>query len=92
MTHDQFTYWLQGFVEMNDGKPPTGKQWHMITEHLKLCFVKLTPAVGGGPWPNLNHVPIGPYKPYENSMPKTMFPAEFIPHGGFVGNKGGGGC
>lgn len=92
MNHDQFVYWLQGFVEMNGGKSPTKQQWQIIQDHLKLCFVKLTPAVGGGPRPDLNCVPIGPYKPYENSMPATMFPAEFIPHGGFVRNSGGGAC
>ncbi len=49
MNHDQFTYWLQGFVEMNGGKEPTKQQWQMIKDHLKLCFNKVTPpyAVGG---------------------------------------------
>jgi hypothetical protein len=43
MNHDQFVYWLQGFVEMNGGKQPTKEQWKMITDHLKLCFNKVTP-------------------------------------------------
>lgn len=42
MNHDQFTYWLQGFVEMNGGKEPTKAQWQMIKDHLQLCFVKVT--------------------------------------------------
>lgn len=44
MNHDQFIYWLQGFVEMNGGKQPTEEQWKMITDHLKLCFNKVTPT------------------------------------------------
>lgn len=43
MTPDQFTYWLQGFVEMNGGKAPTKQQWQIIKDHLKLCFNKVTP-------------------------------------------------
>ena len=43
MNHDQFAYWLQGFVEMNGGKEPTKAQWKMIKDHLQLCFKKMTP-------------------------------------------------
>lgn len=43
MTPDQFTYWLQGFVETNGGKAPTKQQWQIIKDHLKLCFNKVTP-------------------------------------------------
>ena len=42
MNHDQFTYWLQGFVEMNGGAKPNDWQWQMIRDHLQLCFVKVT--------------------------------------------------
>lgn len=42
MNHDQFAYWLQGFVEMNGGKEPTKAQWKMIKDHLQLCFWKTT--------------------------------------------------
>ena len=45
MNHDQFTYWLQGFVEMNGGKEPTKAQWQMIKDHLQLCFIKMTPPL-----------------------------------------------
>ena len=44
MNTDQFTYWLQGFVEMNEGSEPTKQQWQIIKDHLKLCFNKVTPA------------------------------------------------
>ena len=43
MNNTEFTYWLQGFVEMNGGKEPTKEQWRMIKDHLQLCFRKLTP-------------------------------------------------
>ena len=42
MTAEQFTYWLQGFVELTDGTPPTREQWHQIEEHLQLVFTKVT--------------------------------------------------
>jgi len=45
MNQDQFTYWLQGFVEMNGGREPTKEQWKMIKDHLQLCFKKLTPPL-----------------------------------------------
>ena len=45
MNNDQFTYWLQGFVQMNDGKEPTKEQWQMIKDHLQLCFRKMTPPI-----------------------------------------------
>ena len=58
MTAEQFTYWLQGFVELSDGTPPTKDQWSRIEEHLQLVFTKVTgpsklpvPPIGvfGGP-------------------------------------------
>lgn len=47
MTPEQFVYWLQGFVEVNEGELENGhitpKQWQMITDHLKEVFRKETP-------------------------------------------------
>lgn len=31
-------YWVQGFVEVSGGAPPTAEQWNVIKEHLNLCF------------------------------------------------------
>jgi len=45
MTPEQFTYWLQGFAELNEGTPPTPEQWKSINDHLKTVFVKVTPPV-----------------------------------------------
>lgn len=42
MTPEQFSYWLQGFVEMNGGKMPTEGQWKAIQEHLATVFKKVT--------------------------------------------------
>ena len=39
---EQFTYWLQGFVE-NGGARPSERQWASIKDHLKLVFEKETP-------------------------------------------------
>ena len=63
MNNDQFTYWLQGFVEMNGGKEPTKQQWQMIKDHLKLCFNKVTPTYPSNPLDNYRQ--IGPYKTFE---------------------------
>lgn len=45
MTAEQFTYWLQGFSELNDGETPTPAQWSSIQDHLKLVFTKVTPPI-----------------------------------------------
>lgn len=50
MTSDQFTYWLQGFVEMNNGNMPNSWQWQMIKDHLQLCFNKVTPPYQQPPY------------------------------------------
>lgn len=49
MSPEQFAYWLQGFVELNKGAPPTPEQWTSITEHLGTVFKKVTPPVGVKP-------------------------------------------
>ena len=45
MTPEQFTYWLQGFVELGKGAAPTAEQWKSIQEHLATVFKKVTPPV-----------------------------------------------
>lgn len=42
MTPEQFCYWLQGYSEISD-ESPTGDQWTIIQDHLKLVFEKVTP-------------------------------------------------
>lgn len=78
MTPDQFTYWLQGHVELLDSdKPPTKKQWKIIKDHLKLVFDKQTPDRTNwpiNPLPELPN-PFGP--PYE----VTCGPGLTIPNG-----------
>jgi hypothetical protein len=49
MTPEQFTYWLQGFVELGKGTAPTAEQWKSIQEHLSTVFQKVTPPVGETP-------------------------------------------
>lgn len=48
MTADQFTYWLNGFVELTEGQPPSLKQWQVIRDHLALVFTKVTPSYNYG--------------------------------------------
>ena len=42
MTAENFTYWLQGFAEINK-QAPTEEQWKIIKDHLQLVFKKETP-------------------------------------------------
>jgi hypothetical protein len=42
MTAEQFTYWLQGFAELQ-AAPPSAEQWQAIRDHLALVFSKVTP-------------------------------------------------
>lgn len=42
MTAQQFAYWLQGFVELQETTVPSKQQWNMIKEHLQLVFTKKT--------------------------------------------------
>jgi len=44
MTPEQFTYWLQGFVELNK-TIPTEEQWKSIKDHLSVVFTKVTPPM-----------------------------------------------
>lgn len=43
MLPEQFTYWLQGFVEVNGEREITEQQWKIIKDHLKTVFKKVTP-------------------------------------------------
>lgn len=43
MTAEQFTYWLQGFLETADPKSIDEKQTKIIKDHLALVFTKVTP-------------------------------------------------
>lgn len=48
MTPENFAYWLQGYVELTDGKLPDKKTWKHIIDHLNLLFKKETPLYSGG--------------------------------------------
>ena len=43
MTAEQFTYWLQGFIEINDPKTIEEKETQIIKDHLATVFKKVTP-------------------------------------------------
>lgn len=96
MNYDQFTYWLQGFVEINNGQYPSPAQWQIIKDHLKLCFNKVTPT-----YPQLDPYRINPIQPpfkvtctsypfdYANL---NKYPRDAGKGGGIKRNGGGGGC
>jgi len=43
MNPEQFTYWLQGFMEVENPKQMTVRQTQIIKDHLALVFNKKTP-------------------------------------------------
>jgi len=43
MTPEQFCYWLQGKMEIDDPKLLSEKEVRIIKEHLQLVFTKETP-------------------------------------------------
>lgn len=43
MNSETFTFWLQGFVELQESDSISDKQWLIIKDHLKLVFDKKTP-------------------------------------------------
>lgn len=72
MSSENFTFWLQGFVELNGGAMPTELQWKMIQDHLALVFHKVTPTypeyvplpTSTPPWSNPYEITCGvPQKP-----------------------------
>ena len=44
LTPEQFCYWLQGFMEMQDPKELDSTQTQIIKDHLNEVFDKVTPA------------------------------------------------
>jgi hypothetical protein len=44
MTAEQFTYWLQGFMEINEPETLGVRETQIIKDHLKLVFDKQTPV------------------------------------------------
>lgn len=66
MTPEQFTYWLQGFVEIREKQEVglTEREWDIIKDHLKTVFHKVTPNYTpnitpngtGTPWTQPNQI------------------------------------
>ena len=44
MTAEQFTYWLQGYFEINDPERISPMETKIIKDHLALVFKKETPT------------------------------------------------
>ena len=57
MTPEQFTYWLQGFVELSGiGDEIDSRKWVSIKDHLQTVFNKETPTYTKYP-PNVTTTP-----------------------------------
>ena len=75
MTQEQFIYWLQGFMEINDPDRIGPKETQIIKDHLALVFKKETPTrVGTGYGvPNKTEIVTNPYeKGYPTTNPYTV--------------------
>lgn len=83
MTAEQFTYWLQGFMEINDPETLGVRETQIIKDHLKLVFDKQTPDRSPGlfdptiplppkQWPTTNLCPGITYYPDPKAPPYTI--------------------
>lgn len=61
MTPHDFTYWLQGFAELNQA-PPTAEQWQAIRDHLATVFNKVTPMIPATMFPGPAGTPLRPLR------------------------------
>ena len=64
MTAEQFVYWLQGFMEINDPDRIGPKETQIIKDHLALVFKKETPTrIGTGYGvPNKTEIVTNPFE------------------------------
>lgn len=77
MTPEQFTYWLQGFVEIRETEKVglTEREWDIIKDHLKTVFNKVTPY---RPHPSdITNVP-GKINPFDTGTPPWNNPSTTI--------------
>lgn len=44
MTTEQFTYWLQGFLELSENKTMNERQLKIVKDHIALVLKKETPT------------------------------------------------
>lgn len=64
MTAEQFTYWLQGFMEINDPETLNKRETQIIKDHLALVFQKETPTRVEIPidFPNKTEIVTNPFE------------------------------
>ena len=75
MTQEQFIYWLQGFMEINNPDRIGPMETQIIKDHLALVFKKETPTrIGTGYGvPNKTEIVTNPYeKGYPTANPYTV--------------------
>lgn len=67
MTAEQFTYWLQGFMELTSMNHLSTTQFQIVKDHLDLVFEKQTPN-------RLTKIPTQPYITQPHPGPLTINP------------------
>ena len=74
MTAEQFTYWLQGFMEINNPEILGVRETQIIKDHLKLVFDKQTPDRTFTP-------PLAPMPNWQEPNAPAPFPDRQTPWG-----------
>lgn len=75
MTLENFVYWLQGFVELNETSTITETQFVQIKNHLALVLTKKTPNVNPLLRPDISREKVESTPLFENSYlaPLSVF-------------------
>jgi hypothetical protein len=73
MTAEQFTYWLQGFMELTNMNHLEPNQFQIVKDHLKLVFDKQTPdrSILKPTLPDIARPYPGPYTTNPSQYPLT---------------------
>ena len=74
MTAEQFTYWLQGCMEIADPTRLGERETQMIKDHLKLVFDKQTPDRAPGSIDPTTTIPSPMAHTSINTIPTTPYP------------------
>jgi hypothetical protein len=80
MTAEQFTYWLQGFMEVANPTTLDATQTQIIKDHLALVFDKQTPDRAPGLFDPTTLVPSKQWPAGVPTIPTSPYPIWQEPH------------
>lgn len=73
MTPEQFVYWLQGFMEINDPVAIDSLETQIIKDHLAMVFEKKTPDRKNNDFGGEFNPSQPPFHPYEQITPLNSY-------------------